>query len=58
VINANPVTFRDALSFEIGQYPDTTTAGWNSEIDTFWQNNGRGKGTGTVTEGQATGTPK
>jgi sporulation protein YlmC with PRC-barrel domain len=55
VINANPATFRDAPSFENGQYPDTATAGWNSEIDTFWQSNGSGTGTGT--EGQATAAP-
>jgi sporulation protein YlmC with PRC-barrel domain len=37
LINANPATFRDAPSFENGQYPDTTVSGWNSEFDTFWQ---------------------
>ena len=59
VINANPATFRDAPFFENGQYPDTTMEGWNSEFDTFWQNNGggTGTGTGTGTEGQATATP-
>jgi sporulation protein YlmC with PRC-barrel domain len=38
LINANPATFREAPFFENGQYPDTTTSGWNSEFDTFWQN--------------------
>jgi sporulation protein YlmC with PRC-barrel domain len=55
VINANPAMFREAPFFENGQYPDTTTAGWNSEFDTFWQNNGGGSGTGA--DGQATATP-
>ena len=53
LINANPATFRDAPFFENGQYPDTTTSGWNSEFDTFWQNNGSGAGSGE----QATPTP-
>jgi len=44
VINANPATFREAPFFENGQYPDTSMSGWNTEFDTFWQNNG---GTGT-----------
>lgn len=52
-INANPAAFRDAPFFENGQYPDTTASGWNSEFDTFWQNNGGGTGTGA----QATPTP-
>jgi sporulation protein YlmC with PRC-barrel domain len=58
VINANPAMFREAPFFENGQYPDTSTAGWNSEFDTFWQNNGGGTGTGTGSgaEGQATAT--
>lgn len=40
VINANPATFREAPFFENGEYPDTSTPGWDSEFDTFWQNNG------------------
>jgi sporulation protein YlmC with PRC-barrel domain len=38
VLNANPANLRDAPFFENGQFPDTTTASWNSEFDTFWQN--------------------
>ncbi|HEX6036159.1 MAG TPA: hypothetical protein VFY83_17095, partial [Anaerolineales bacterium] len=56
VINANPATFRDAPFFENGQYPDTTMEGWNSEFDTFWQNNGAATGTGTGTGLEATTT--
>ena len=37
VINANPATLRDAPFFTEGQYPDTTSSGWNSEFDAFWQ---------------------
>lgn len=55
-INANPATFRDAPSFENGQYPDTSMSGWNAEFDTFWQNNG-GTGTGAGSADQATPTP-
>ena len=50
--------------FEDGQFPDTTTSGWNSEFDTFWQNSGASGGTGTGTGSgsgaggaQATATP-
>ena len=56
MINANPATFRDAPSFENGQYPDTSTGDWNSEIEAFWQNGGGGTGTGTGTGGDATAT--
>jgi sporulation protein YlmC with PRC-barrel domain len=45
LINANPAAFQQAPFFENGQYPDTTTSGWNTEFDTFWQNNGGGAGT-------------
>ena len=44
LINANPAIFHDAPFFENGQYPDTSMSGWNTEFDTFWQNNA---GTGT-----------
>jgi hypothetical protein len=54
VVNANPAMLRDAPSFEGGQYPDITAAGWNSEFDSFWQNNGSG---GTGIGAQATPTP-
>lgn len=55
LLNANPATLRDAPFFENGQFPDTTMSGWNTEFDTFWQNNGGG--TGTETGAQATATP-
>ena len=51
VVNANPAAFQDAPSFENGQYPDTSTSGWDSEIASFWQSNGLG------TSSQATATP-
>jgi len=40
LLNANPATFRDAPFFEEGQFPDTSTSGWNSEFEAFWQNGG------------------
>jgi len=52
VVNANPAMLRDVPSFEEDQYPDTTVAGWDSDILSFWQNNGSG-GKGS----QATLTP-
>jgi hypothetical protein len=55
VINANPAMFREAPFFENGQYPDTTTTGWNSQFDTFWQSGGTGTGLGA--QATATATP-
>jgi hypothetical protein len=46
--------------FEDGQFPNTSTSGWNTEFDTFWQNSGTGGGTGTGSGAggaQATATP-
>jgi sporulation protein YlmC with PRC-barrel domain len=42
VLNTHPAVLRDAPFFEDGQFPDTTTSGWNSEFDTYWQNNAGG----------------
>jgi sporulation protein YlmC with PRC-barrel domain len=53
VANANAL--QNAPFFEADQFPDTTAEGWDSEFDTFWQNNG---GTGTTEGGAvATATP-
>jgi sporulation protein YlmC with PRC-barrel domain len=38
ILNTDPVTLRDAPSFQNGQYPDATTAGWDSDFGAFWQN--------------------
>jgi hypothetical protein len=54
IVNVNPAMLRDAPSFEEDEYPDTTVAGWDSEILSFWQNNGSG---GIGTGLQATSTP-
>jgi sporulation protein YlmC with PRC-barrel domain len=54
VVNANPAMLRDAPSFEEDQYPDTAVAGWDSEILTFWQNNGSGQGPGAGAHATAT----
>jgi sporulation protein YlmC with PRC-barrel domain len=43
-LNVDASVLQTAPSFQNGQFPDTSAAGWNAEIDTFWQNNG---GTGT-----------
>ena len=39
LLNVNPAVLRDAPFFMDGEFPDTTVDGWNSEWDTFWQNN-------------------
>jgi sporulation protein YlmC with PRC-barrel domain len=39
LLNVNPAVLRDAPFFIEGEFPDTTVDGWNSEWDTFWQNN-------------------
>lgn len=53
VPNANAL--QNAPFFDADQFPDTTAEGWDSEFDTFWQNNG---GTGTTGGGAvATATP-
>jgi sporulation protein YlmC with PRC-barrel domain len=60
VLDTNPAALHDAPSFQDGQFPDTTTSGWNSEFDTYWQNNGGTGGTGTGTgsgDTAATATP-
>lgn len=57
-LNSDATVLQNAPFFANGQFPDTTTAGWNADIDTFWQNNGgagAGAGGGMVTE--ATPTP-
>ena len=50
-LNADATVLQNAPFFANGQFPDTTTGGWNADIDTFWQNNGGGTGT------EATPTP-
>jgi sporulation protein YlmC with PRC-barrel domain len=51
-LDADATLLQNAPSFENGQFPNTTTAGWNADIDAFWQNNG-----GTGMGAQATATP-
>lgn len=53
-LEADATTLQNAPSFLDGEFPDTTTAGWDSEFDAFWQNNG---GAGTSIDTQATPTP-
>jgi sporulation protein YlmC with PRC-barrel domain len=53
-LNADATMLQNAPSFATDQFPDTTTSGWNSEFDSFWQNNSSG---GTSTGSQATPTP-
>ncbi|HMB24085.1 MAG TPA: PRC-barrel domain-containing protein, partial [Anaerolineales bacterium] len=56
VLNMDAATLQDAPNFEDGQFPDTTMSGWNSEIDSFWQNNGgsSGENSGSGSGGEAT----
>ena len=46
VVNVNPAALVDAPSFENGQYPDTSTSGWDTDIASFWESNGSGQGSG------------
>lgn len=55
VANANAL--QNAPFFEADQFPDTSTEGWDTDFESFWQSNaGTGDGTGTGT-GVATATP-
>jgi hypothetical protein len=56
VFNGDTTMLQGAPFFEDGQFPDTTTSGWNSEFDTFWQDQipGADSGTGGA---EATATP-
>jgi hypothetical protein len=56
VFSGDGTMLQGAPFFEDGQFPDTTTSGWNSEFDTFWQNQipGADSGTGGA---EATATP-
>jgi hypothetical protein len=44
VLNADGAMLQNAPSFQDDMVPDTSTSGWNSEFDSFWQNNGAGGG--------------
>jgi hypothetical protein len=44
LLNTTPALIREAPFFEDGLFPDTAQDGWNSEFDTFWQNNTPGTG--------------
>ena len=55
MLTADTTMLQNAPSFPNGEFPDTTASGWNSEFDTYWQNNGSGSGSGSG--GQATATP-
>jgi len=52
ILNVDATMLQNAPFFQSDQFPDMTMPGWNSEFDSFWQNNGSG-GTGS----QATPTP-
>jgi hypothetical protein len=56
MLGGDGAMIQNAPFFQDGQFPDTTTSGWNSEFDTFWQNSGSAGGTGS-TGAQATATP-
>ena len=42
VINTSADMLQGAPSFQNGQFPDTSMPGWDSEFQSFWQNNGAG----------------
>lgn len=51
VLNVEAAMLQNALSLKNNEFPDMTMSDWNSEFDSFWQNNGTGTGS------QATPTP-
>lgn len=53
---SNNNAIQNAPFFQSDQWPDTSTDGWDSEFDTFWQNSG-GTGTSDGTINIATATP-
>jgi len=58
ILNVDGTMLQNAPFFQDGQFPDTSMDGWNSEFDSFWQNNGAGGGTGSDSGGaDATATP-
>jgi sporulation protein YlmC with PRC-barrel domain len=59
ILNIEAALLQNAPFFQKDQFPDLTMPGWNSEFDSFWQNNGSGgsSGTGSGTGTQATTTP-
>jgi hypothetical protein len=56
VFSGDATMLQGAPFFEEGQFPDTTTSGWNSEFDMFWQDQipGADPGAGGA---EATATP-
>jgi sporulation protein YlmC with PRC-barrel domain len=57
ILHGDAAMLQNAPSFPDGQYPDTTTAGWNSEFDMFWQSNSAGAGSSEGSGAEATPTP-
>ena len=57
VLNADAAILQNAPFFQNDQFPDLTMPDWNSEFDSFWQNNGSGVGSGTGAQIPATATP-
>jgi sporulation protein YlmC with PRC-barrel domain len=55
ILNLEAAILQNAPFFQKDQFPDLTMPGWNSEFDSFWQNNGAGGSSGT--SAQATATP-
>ncbi|HET9913722.1 MAG TPA: PRC-barrel domain-containing protein [Anaerolineales bacterium] len=46
ILNADGTMLQNAPSFQEDLFPDTSTSGWNSEFDSFWQNSEAGGGGG------------
>jgi hypothetical protein len=47
LLDIDPAMLETAPSFKENEFPDLTTPGWNSDLDSFWQNNGSdGSGSG------------
>jgi sporulation protein YlmC with PRC-barrel domain len=57
VIKISGNALQNAPAFTQDQFPDTSSSGWDTEFNDFWQNQGTGSGAGVGTVTAATATP-
>jgi len=57
VVNISGNALQNAPSFQEDQFPDTSTSGWDTDFNDFWQNQGIGDSAGVGTVTAATATP-
>jgi sporulation protein YlmC with PRC-barrel domain len=57
VIKISGNALQNAPAFQADQFPDTSTSGWDTEFNDFWQNQGPGTDSGGVVASTATPKP-